>query len=109
MLSLSVIKALQVYAIAAAVSFLVAILIKVLVGVTGRLEKGTRRAPAAPRPAAAPAAPLSPAAVPDEVVAVITAAVAVATGPHRILHIGESSHAWTHEGRAALHSHQPKR
>ncbi|MDR2112474.1 MAG: hypothetical protein LBQ62_05150 [Candidatus Accumulibacter sp.] len=108
MLSLSIIKALQVYGIAAAISIFVAILIKILVGVTGRIEKSARGAVAAPRPAAAPA-PVSASAAPDDVVAVITAVVAVAMGPHRILRIAESSHAWTHEGRTALHSHQPKR
>ncbi|MDR3298617.1 MAG: hypothetical protein LBU43_01100 [Candidatus Accumulibacter sp.] len=111
LLSLSIVKSLQVYAIAAAISFFVAILIKVLVAVTGHIEKRrTRGVTAAPRPVAAPVAALSsPAAIADDVVAVITAAVAVAMGPHRILHIGESSHAWKYQGRSALHSHQPKR
>jgi Na+-transporting methylmalonyl-CoA/oxaloacetate decarboxylase gamma subunit len=87
----------------------VAILIKVLVAVTSHIEKRASSAAPAPlsKPAAASTASLTDVAIPDDVVAVITAAVA-ALGPHRILHIAESSHAWAFEGRAALHSHQPK-
>jgi Na+-transporting methylmalonyl-CoA/oxaloacetate decarboxylase gamma subunit len=108
MFSQSILIALQIYGIAIAISMLVAILIKVLVGVTGHIEKRARSAAPAPRPAAANAAPLSDETIPGDVVAAITAAVA-AMGPHRILHIAESNHAWACEGRAALHSHQPQR
>ncbi|MDR0378827.1 MAG: hypothetical protein LBI62_02585 [Candidatus Accumulibacter sp.] len=109
MLSVAILKSLQVYGIAAVISILVAILIKLLVGVTGHIEKrarGAAPAPIVPHPAAPPA--VAP-PMPEEVVAAIAAAVATAIGPHRILHIGESSHSWTYEGRSALHSHQPKR
>jgi hypothetical protein len=106
MLSLSVIKSLQVYGIAATISILVAVLIKALVAITGHLEKRAHPVEAAPKPVVAP---LPVSGIPDEVVAAITAAVAVIMGPHRILRIGESSQAWAFEGRSALHSHQPKR
>lgn len=109
MLSLSVVKALQIYGIAAAISFLVAIIIKALVEITGHLEKRAHRTAPAPRPPAVPGdAPPSAAGIPDDVVAVITAAVA-AMGPHRILHIAQSGRSWSREGRAAQHSHQPQR
>ncbi|WP_263770610.1 OadG family protein [Propionivibrio soli] len=105
MFSLAAIKALQIYGIAIAISLFVAVLIKVLVNVTGRVEQGTKKAatpaPSAPKPESAPD-------IPDEVVSVITAAIATITGPHRILTIAESSRSWTREGRSALHSHQPK-
>jgi hypothetical protein len=100
MFSQSILVALQIYGIAIAISMLVAILIKVLVGVTGHIEKRARSAAPAPRPAAT-AAPLSDETIPGDVVA--------AMGPHRILRIAESNHAWAFEGRAALHSHQPQR
>jgi hypothetical protein len=108
MLSLSVVKALQIYGIAAAISFLVAVIIKALVEITARLEKRTHRAAPAPRPPTAAEAPPAAAGIPDDVVAVITAAVA-AMGPHRILHIAQSGRSWSREGRAAQHSHQPQR
>ena len=107
MLSLSIVKALQIYGIAAAISFLVAVIIKALVEITARLEKRTHRAAPAPRPPAAADTPPA-AGIPDDVVAVITAAVA-AMGPHRILHIAQSGRSWSREGRAAQHSHQPQR
>ena len=111
MFSLATLKALQIYGIAIAISMLVAVLIKVMVLVTGRLNK-----PAAP----ANARPQSPtatdrtqshrhAAVPDEVIAAISAALAVMTGPHRILHIAPSQVSWSLQGRSAQHSHQPQR
>ena len=105
MFSLAAIKALQIYGIAIVISMLVAVIIKALVNVTGRVERGSQKA-ATPQPPAPKQE--SPAAIPDEVVSVITAAVAAITGPHRILTIAESSRSWTREGRSALHSHQPK-
>ena len=107
MFSLAVIKSLQVYGIAIVVSLVVAALIKLLVVVTGRVQPVAKKAAIA-----IPTAPLekviSP-GVPDEVVAAITAAVAVCCGPYRVLHIGESKRSWASEGRIAQHSsHQPR-
>jgi len=105
MFSLAAIKALQIYGIAIAISMVVAVIIKALVGVTGRVGKNAEKAAAVPAPSQKP---VSAPDIPDEVVSVITAAVAAITGPHRILTIAESSRSWTREGRSALHSHQPK-
>ena len=55
-----------------------------------------------------PAQPPVHAGVPSEVVAAVSAALAVVTGPHRILHIAESKRTWSHQGRIAQHSHQPR-
>ena len=83
MFSLAVIKSLQVYGIAIVVSLAVAVL--------------------------APTAKVVAPGIPDEVVAAITAAVAVFCGPYRVLHIGESKRSWASEGRIAQHaSHQPR-
>ena len=109
--SLATLKALQIYGIAIAISMLVAVLIKVMVLVTGRLNKPA--APANARPQSPTATDRTPphrqAAVPDEVIAAISAALAVMTGPHRILHIAPSQVSWSLQGRSAQHSHQPQR
>ena len=104
MLSQAILKALQVYGIAIAISLLVAGLIKLLVFVTARLH---RAAPPS-KPQAVATIPRPGAPVPQEVVAAISAALAVVTGPHRILHIAESKRSWSQQGRDAQHSHQPK-
>ena len=111
--SLATLKALQIYGIAIAISMLVALLIKVMVLVTGRLNKPLAPANARPQsPTATDRTPPPPhrhAAVPDEVIAAISAALAVMTGPHRILHIAPSQVSWSLQGRSAQHSHQPQR
>ncbi|HPT48859.1 MAG TPA: hypothetical protein PLS67_03795 [Accumulibacter sp.] len=91
-------KALQVYGIAIVISAFVAVLIKVMVSVTGRLEKI--------KPADIPTGSVCPIGigVPDEDVAALTAAIFSVIGPHRILHIAQSSHNWSSGGRAAQHS-----
>ncbi len=117
MFSIAVIKALQVYGIAIAVSFLVAALIKVMVAVMGRLERPAAGPAVATTPVVAtkvaaeprPGVPDEVAAeprlgIPDEVVAAISAAVAVVVGPHRILHISEANSSWTQSGRAVHHA-----
>ena len=97
MLSQSLVLTLQVYAIAAAISLLVAVIIKTLVKVTGHVEKRAQRPATAPLPktVSAPAAP-APAStgIPDEEIAVVTA---------------QGSRSWASQGRTAQHSHQPKR
>ena len=50
MLSQSLVLTLQVYAIAATISLLVAVIIKTLVKVTGHVEKRTQRPATAPLP-----------------------------------------------------------
>jgi hypothetical protein len=103
MFSLAVIKSLQVYGIAIVISLAVAVLIKLLVVLTSRVQPVAKQA--APAPRAQVVAP----GIPDEVVAAITAAVAVCCGPYRVLHIGESKRSWANEGRIAQHSsHQPR-
>ncbi len=112
MLSQSLVLTLQVYAIAATISLLVAVIIKTLVKVTGHVEKRTQRPATAPLPktvnvptATAPASK----GIPDEEIAVVTAAVAAIMGPHRILRIAQGGRSWASQGRTAQHSHQPKR
>lgn len=109
MLSVATIKALQVYGIAIALSLLIAVLIKVMVVLTGRVNKpAAKAAPLAAAPKAVEPPSVAP-GIPREVIAAISAAVSTLTGPHRILHIGESGRAWASEGRIAQHSsHQPR-
>lgn len=106
MFSLAVIKSLQVYGIAIVISLAVAVLIKLLVVLTSRVQPVAKQAaPAVQVPVAKVVAP----GIPDEVVVAITAAVAVFCGPYRVLHIGESKRSWASEGRIAQHSsHQPR-
>ena len=106
MLSLTIIKSIQVYGIVIVISMAVAVLIKTLVFVTGRVEKKAQ--PAHPQPAAQQSRPALTNGVSDEVVAAISAALALACGTHRILHIAESGRAWSSAGRSAQHSHQPR-
>ncbi len=109
MFSVATIKALQVYGIAIALSLLIAVLIKVMVVLTGRVNKpAAKAAPAVAAPKTV-AQPLVAPGIPAEVVAAISAAISTLTGPHRVLYIGESSRAWASEGRIAQHtSHQPR-
>ena len=103
MFSLATIKAIQIYGIAIAVSMFVAVLIKLLVLVTSRVKPAAKAAVAPQKPVE-----MATAEIPDEVIAAISAALAVFNGPHRILHIGESKRSWANEGRIAQHSHQPR-
>ena len=102
---LATVKALQIYGLSIVISMAVAVLIKVLVVVTSRTKQDARNA--APILKATPSAPAI-VGIPDEVVTAITAAIAVVTGPHRILHIAETSNTWSRAGRNAQHSHQPR-
>ena len=101
---LATIKALQIYGMAIVISMIVAVLIKILVMVTSGTKPLAKPAGATQKTAE----PIIATNIPEEVVAVITAAIATAMGPHRILHIGETKHSWAREGRAAQHSHQPR-
>lgn len=78
---------------------LVAALIAVLPRLVGRIQQAQRTQPA-------PVAPVDPEAPPEELVAVIAAAVATTVlHPHRIVHIrGPATSGWTLEGR--MHHHQ---
>lgn len=107
MISLAIIKALQIYGIAIVISMVVAVLIKVLVTITGRVQKPSAITQSQPLPAAAKPTPVQT-GVPAEVVAAISGALAAVAGPHRVLHIAESGRAWAHTGRSAQHSHQPR-
>ena len=113
MFSQSLILVLQLYAIAAAISLFVAVIIKTLVKVTGHVERRAQRptpVPAAlPKAGGALAAPAASTGIPDEEIAVVTAAVAAVMGPHRVLHIAQGGRSWSSQGRTAQHSHQPKR
>ena len=82
MITAAIIKSLQVYGIAIVVSLVVAVLIKVLVLVTARMEK---------RPAVeVPTGSVCPVllGVPEEDVAALSAAIFAAIGPHlSLIHI----------------------
>lgn len=94
-------KLFQVGAISIAVSMAVAVVIKLLVMLTARLE---RTAPA-PVVTDVPVGKVCPVnfGIPEEDIAALSAAIFVAMGPHKILHIAESRSGWTSEGRAAQH------
>jgi len=100
-------KVLHIYGITIVVSMVVAVLIKVLVMVTGRVN-APAKAPVVTTTAKAPVALPKVDGIPEEVVAAISAALAVVTGSHRILHIAESKRSWSHQGRIAQHSHNPR-
>lgn len=101
MLTAAIIKALQVYGIAIVISLLVAVLIKVMVAVTSRMEQA--------RPLDVPTGTVCPIGpgVSEEDVAALSAAIFVAIGPHRILHITPTGHAWASDARSTQHAHLP--
>ena len=99
MITAAIIKALQVYGIAIVISALVAVLIKVMVQATSRMEKA--------KPIEVPTGTVCPIGpgVPDEDVAALSAAIFAAIGPHRVLHLAPASHSWGSGGRSSQHSH----
>jgi dienelactone hydrolase len=103
MLTVSIVKALQVYGIAIAISMLVALLIKVMVAATARMEQQAR-ANEVPTGTVCPVDQ----GIPDEDVAALSAAIFAAIGPHHILHIAPASHGWASSARASQHSHTPR-
>ena len=97
------IKTLWIYGLAAVVSLLIALVIKLVVVVLGRAE---RQRPAAAVPAPSPAK-VSPAFdIAADHIAAISAAVYAMVGSHRIVHIEHSRHreGWLAEGRHAQHA-----
>ena len=102
MLTVSIVKALQVYGIAIAISMLVALLIKVMVAATARMEQaGANEVPTGT------VCPVDQ-GIPDDDVAALSAAIFAAIGPHHILHIAPASHGWASSARASQHSHTPR-
>ncbi|APW47075.1 hypothetical protein [Rhodoferax antarcticus] len=91
---------LQVYGIAIVVAMLVAALIKLLVFVTGRLERDAA-AKSVPQGEVCPVS----FGILDEDVAALSAAIFAVIGPHHILHIAPTNRTWSSQGRAAQHSH----
>lgn len=98
------IKTLWIYGLAAVVSMLIALVIKLVVVVLGRAERPLPTTTAAPAPAPATAAPAFDVAA--DHVAAISAAVSALVGSHRIVHIEHSRHreGWLAEGRHAQHA-----
>lgn len=95
----SILFSLQVYGIAIVVAMLVAVLIKLMVAVTGRLERGAA-AKTVPQGEVCPVF----FGIVDEDVAALSAAIFAVIGPHHILHISPTNRAWSSQGRAAQHT-----
>ncbi len=99
MLTASLIKSIQVFGIAIVISAIVAVLIKVMVWGTARLEKA--------KPVEVPlgeVCPIGP-GVPEDDVAALSAAIFAMIGPHHVLHIARTGSRWASGTRAAQHSH----
>ena len=91
MITEALIRSLQVYGIAIALSMLVAIMIKLMVALmTPRQRQAEKSAAAVVVPFAPHATPLAAPGIPDEVVAAISGALTVIVGPHRVVHIAET-------------------
>ena len=95
----SILFALQVYGISIVIALLVAVLIKLMVSVTGHLERGTA-AKTVPQGEVCPVAQ----GIPDEDVIALSATIFAAIGAHHILHISPTSRTWSSNGRAAQHT-----
>ena len=100
-MSALLLKLLCIYGLAAAVSMLIAGVIKGMVKLLNLADHAA--APALAPPAALPAPALQP--VPPEHVAAIAAAVHVSLGAHRIVQIDDTrgGTGWRAEGRIAQH------
>lgn len=102
MIAAAIVTALQVFGIAIVVSMVVALLIKVLVRMSARVQE--IRAPEVPTGTVCPVG----SGVPEEDVAALSAAIFAMIGPHHILHIGHARPSWSSDGRAVQHSsHTP--
>ena len=99
-----------IYAIVIVVSMLVALVIRGIVIVLSRqAEKDAAKAPAKPAPVALQ--PILTGGIPQEHLAVITAAVAAMLGSHRVVRIEtpDRGFGWTSEARSSHHtSHAPR-
>ena len=98
-------KTLWIYGLATVVSLVIALVIKGVVAVLGRVERRAESATPAPAtPAPAAAAPAFD--VTADHIAAISAAVYAMVGSHRIVHIEHSRHreGWLAEGRHAQHA-----
>ncbi|HSM21211.1 MAG TPA: hypothetical protein VK876_03260 [Rubrivivax sp.] len=100
-MSAMLLKVLWIYGLAAAVSMLIAGVIKVMVKLLNLADRQPVATPAPP--AAVPAPAVLP--VPAEHVAAIAAAVHASIGAHRIVQIDDTrgGTGWRAEGRAAQH------
>jgi hypothetical protein len=103
-MSAVLLKTLWVIGITVAVSLLVALMVRMLVAITARLERAAG--------SVLPEARVCPVdlGIPDEDVAAVFAAVYAVIGPHRVVHIGPGGYgrSWITEGRVAHHaSHTP--
>jgi len=97
-----------IYGIVIVVSMLVAVIIR---GIVWVLSRQAKQEEAKAKAKARPAAPPIIAGVPQEHLAVITAAVAAMMGAHRIVHIAtpDRGYSWTAEARTVHHtSHAPR-
>ena len=99
MVGQAIVTSAQIYGIAIVIAMLVAVLIKVMVFLTGRLEQRTA-AKAVPQGEVCPVF----LGIPEEDVAALSAAIFAVIGPHHILHISAPSHAWSSQGRSAQHT-----
>ena len=87
----ALVRSLQVYGIAIALSMLVAVMIKLTVALMApRKRQDEKPAAAVVVPVAPRATPLAATGIPDEVVAAISGALTVIVGPHRVVHIAET-------------------
>jgi hypothetical protein len=103
-MSAVLLKTLWVMGITVAVSMLVALMVRGLVGLSARVERAV-----ASRVPEARVCPIDE-GIPDEDVAAVFAAVYAVIGPHRVVHIGPGGYgrSWIAEGRVAHHaSHTP--
>jgi len=95
----AVITSLQVYGLAIVIAMVVALLIKLLVFVTGRFEQAAA-AKEIPQGEVCPVF----LGIPDDDVAALSAAIFAAMGPHHILHITQINRSWANQGHAAQHT-----
>jgi hypothetical protein len=103
--SAAIVKMLWIGGISIAVSMAVAVLIRMMVALGAHVERVARRG----SPPEARVCPVGP-GISDEDVAVVSAALYAAIGPHRVVHLAEAGRgrAWVSEGRASHHtSHAP--